>query len=256
MVPVTSGGWRMRTATALTALSSGPAAGELLGSSSPHGERARPVLDRGPELCGVAELDGAGAGWVAPGAQGAGRGAGSRRRGVGRAPGRGGLRMERGPGTPEPAARGRCRTRSRGEAFLGATGFDFHSVLWDLELRARTSPAAAPDWPDGSRPGRSASPTTGTWRSSACSTPPSPTTRRRSRWTSGLRSEPQRSCRGREEDLLVEDAGRRLIGFCRDRARRRRADGVGPAAPRSGRSGSGRTARARARPPAAALGVA
>ena len=93
-------------------------------------------------------------GVVPPDAEGAGRGAAIGGRGVGRRAGR--ARAARSSARRERRAdpRRAARRASAAQAFLEATGFAFHSPLWDLELPTRR-PVADPAWPEGSRPGRS-----------------------------------------------------------------------------------------------------
>ncbi len=68
-----------------------------------------------------------------------------RRRGVGRALVEAGLTIERERGRPGLLV-GVLPTDADGLAFLGATGFGFHSTLWDLEI-PEAAPIAAPAWP-------------------------------------------------------------------------------------------------------------
>ena len=70
-----------------------------------------------------------------------------RRQGIGRALVALGVIMERDRRRPELLL-GRLPHDVEAEAFLVATGFSPHSVLWDLELPARQD-VAGPVWPDG-----------------------------------------------------------------------------------------------------------
>jgi mycothiol synthase len=123
------------------------AAGELLGSSSPHGDWLVQFTLAEPQLCGIAEVDGALAGWVHPEVKALVVEPAYRRRGVGRALVELGLRTEAGRGRPNLLL-GALPGEEPAHAFLGATGFDLHSLLWDLELPPG-APAAPPSWPAG-----------------------------------------------------------------------------------------------------------
>ena len=70
-----------------------------------------------------------------------------RRRGIGRRLVEIGLGLEAGRGRPELFV-GRAPDDDAGRAFLEATGFAWHSTLWDLELPPEAR-VAAPTWPAG-----------------------------------------------------------------------------------------------------------
>src|SRR3954454_13603681 len=122
------------------------AAGELLGSSAPHGEHLVQFSLSEPQLVGIAEDDGVLVGWVHPEIKALVVEPAHRRRGVGRALVELGLRMEAERGRPNLLL-GALPARERAHAFLGATGVELHSLLWDLELSPGT-PATPPAWPD------------------------------------------------------------------------------------------------------------
>src|SRR6188768_3035680 len=123
------------------------AAGELLGSSIPHGERLVEWALLEPQHVGVAELDGAFAGWVQPEAKVLVVEPSFRRQGVGTALVELGLRMEAGRSRPNLLL-GAVPDEEPAHAFLSATAFGLHSLLWDLELPAGVA-VAEPGWPDG-----------------------------------------------------------------------------------------------------------
>ena len=198
------------------------AAGELLGSSSPHGEHLVQFSIAEPQLVGIAEVDGVWAGWVHPEVKALVVEPAHRRRGVGRALVELGLQMEAGRGRPNLLL-GALPDEEPAHAFLGATGFDFHSVLWDLEL-APGAPAAAPDWPEGvtTRPIRFADDRLAFVRlfNAAFADHATPL-----QMDEGRTEEPQQDLPWKEEDLLVAEQGGELIGFSATEPRRR-ADGA------------------------------
>jgi mycothiol synthase len=122
-------------------------AGDLLGSSAPHGEWVVSFALDAPGESAVAELDGALVGFVLPEVKTVVLDPGHRRRGIGRALVGAGLEIERERERPDLILGVRPGDVA-GEAFLRATGFAFHSTLWDLDLApGRAVPPAA--WPDG-----------------------------------------------------------------------------------------------------------
>lgn len=123
------------------------AAGELLGSSSPHGEWLATWSLAEPQLVGVAEVDGVLAGWVHPEVKALVVEPAFRRRGIGRALVELGVDMERLRARPNLLL-GAVPGEEPAHAFLAATGFEQHSILWDLELPPAAR-AAPPAWPDG-----------------------------------------------------------------------------------------------------------
>jgi mycothiol synthase len=202
------------------------AAGELLGSSSPHGEwLVRWALSE-PQLVGVAELDGELAGWVHPEVKALVVEPAHRRRGVGRALVELGLRMETLRARPNLLL-GAIPDEEPAHAFLAATGFDLHSLLWDLEL----PPAAAatkPAWPDGveGRTIRFADDRVAFIRlfNATFADHATPLQIDETMGTATGEDLPWK-----EEDLLVVEEGGELVGFCATEPRRSDG-GVEPAA--------------------------
>ncbi len=123
------------------------AANELLGSSSPHGEWLTTWSLAEPHLVGIAELDGTFAGWVHPEVKALVVEPAFRRQGIGWALVELGLDMERLRARPNLLL-GAVPGAEPAHAFLVATGFEQHSLLWDLDL-APGRPVAAPVFPDG-----------------------------------------------------------------------------------------------------------
>src|SRR3954451_4473719 len=121
-------------------------AGEVLGASPPHGEDLVPFSLSEPQLVGIAEDDGVLVGWVHPEIKALIVEPAHRRRGVGRALVEHGLRMEAGRERPNLLL-GAPPGEEPAHAFLAATAFELHSLLWDLEL-PRDAPVAAPAWSD------------------------------------------------------------------------------------------------------------
>ena len=148
---------------------------------------------------------------------------------AGRRPGAGreGIEIERERGAAEPAA-GVLPEDAAAHAFLEATGFTFHSTLWDLDLDRRRVA-----WPRP--PGRTTTRTrpidrgATSGRSWRCSTPRSPTTRRRCSWTRSGWHANQDEAPFRDEDLLLlEGPSGELDRLLRDRAQRGPDGGVEP----------------------------
>ncbi len=73
-----------------------------------------------------------------------------RRQGIGRALVEAGVEIERERGRPNLLL-GLLPEDTVGHAFVAATGFSFHSTLWDLDLDPEVA-VEAPVWPEGTRP--------------------------------------------------------------------------------------------------------
>ena len=73
-----------------------------------------------------------------------------RRQGIGRALVEAGVEIERERGRPNLLL-GLLPEDAAGHAFVAATGFSFHSTLWDLDLDPEVA-VEAPVWPEGTRP--------------------------------------------------------------------------------------------------------
>jgi mycothiol synthase len=125
-------------------------AGELLGSSAPQGAWVATMAFEAPAEVAVADADGTLAGFILPEAKGVVVDPAFRRRGVGRALVEEGIRIERERGRPDLIL-GVVPGDAAGEAFLRATGFTFHSTVWDLDL-ATGMVVAPPAWPPGTCP--------------------------------------------------------------------------------------------------------
>ena len=124
-------------------------AGELLGSSSPHGDWVVRYALSELERVAVAEADGVIVGVVLPEVKALVVEPAHRRRGIGRALAAAGVEIERERGNPNLLL-GLLPDDVGGRAFVEATGFTFHSTLWDLDLD-RDVVIAGPDWPDDVR---------------------------------------------------------------------------------------------------------
>jgi mycothiol synthase len=201
------------------------AAAELLGSSSPHGELLVPFSLSEPQLVGVAVLDGALAGWVHPEIKALVVEPAQRRRGVGRALVELGLQMEVDRGRPNLLL-GTLPGDEPAHSFLAATGFDLHSLLWDLELPPG-SPAVTPAWPDGvtTRPIRFADDQLAFIRlfNAAFADHATPL-----QLDEGRAGEPPQALPWLEADLLLAEQGGELVGFCATEPRRLPDGGVEP----------------------------
>jgi mycothiol synthase len=144
---------RRLTAADLPALSSeverARTGGDLRASSDPAAlfflEAAR--LD--PSILGGAFADDGLVGWVSSEFKVVVVRPDSRRQGIGRRLVEEGLAIERDRGRPDLLV-GRLPGDDVAGAFLAATGFSLHSILWDLGLDPDT-PVAGPIWPDGHR---------------------------------------------------------------------------------------------------------
>lgn len=124
------------------------AAGDLLGSSAPHGEWVVRYALHEPDRVAVAVgADGSIAGVVLPEVKALVVEPGLRRRGIGRALVDAGLAIERERGRPNLIL-GLLPEDGPGHAFVEAAGLKFHSTLWDLDLDAGV-PVAPPVWPVG-----------------------------------------------------------------------------------------------------------
>ncbi len=125
-------------------------AGELLGSSSPHGDWIVRYATLEPNEVAVAEADGVLAGVVLPEIKALVVEPGFRRRGIGQALVAEGLEIERERGRPNLLL-GLVPEDVAGHAFVEAAGFALHSTLWDLDLAPGVT-VADPVWPAGTHP--------------------------------------------------------------------------------------------------------
>jgi mycothiol synthase len=125
-------------------------AGELLGSSSPHGDWVVRYATSLPGEVAVAidPIDGL-VGVVIPEMKCLIVEPAHRRQGIGRALVEAGLAIERERGRPNLLI-GLVPDEEPGHAFVAATGFELHSTLWDLDLDAGVA-VAEPVWPAGTR---------------------------------------------------------------------------------------------------------
>ena len=123
---------------------------ELAGSSAPHGDWIVRYAVSQAEQVAVADADGVLAGVVLPEVKVLVVEPAYRRRGIGRALVDAGVEIERERGRPNLLL-GLVPEDAAGHAFVEATGFAFHSTLWDLDLDPDVA-VAAPVWPEGTRP--------------------------------------------------------------------------------------------------------
>jgi mycothiol synthase len=121
-------------------------AGELLGSSAPHGEWLDRFPHAEPSEVAVAAADGRLVGLVLPEVKALVVEPAYRRRGIGRALVDAGLEIERERGRPNLLV-GALPGDDAARSFLRATGFELHSTLWDLDLPAGTE-VQPPRWPE------------------------------------------------------------------------------------------------------------
>jgi mycothiol synthase len=123
-------------------------AGEFLGSSDPHASFFLRALDAGLNPIAVAVDAGPPqrlVGFVSPEFKVLVVEPGERGQGIGRALVDAGLDIERERGRPN-ALLGVLPDDAAAKAFLAATGFNYHSTLWDLELPP-DAVVAPPSWP-------------------------------------------------------------------------------------------------------------
>src|SRR3954452_8734883 len=200
-------------------------AGELLGSSAPHGEHLVQFSLSEPQLVGIAEDDGVLVGWVHPEIKALVVEPAHRRRGVGRGLVEHGLRMEAGRGRPNLLL-GVVPGEEPGHAFLPATAFELHSLLWDLEL-PRDTPVAMPAWPVGvtTRPVRFADDRLAFIRlfNAAFADHATPL-----QMDEDGGDDPPRDLPWTEDDLLVAEQDGELIGFAATEPVRREGGGIEP----------------------------
>ena len=123
------------------------AVGEMLASSDPHATFVLRAFAIDPGRFGGAFREGALAGFVIPDFKVAVVLPELRRQGIGRALVDLGREMERGWERPELIL-GTLPGDPVATAFLEATGFGFHSTVWDLDLPTEAT-VHAPVWPDG-----------------------------------------------------------------------------------------------------------
>lgn len=126
------------------------ARGDLAGSSDAHGAFILDVIGYAPGETAVAiAADGSIAGFVQPEIKSLIVEPGVRRQGIGRSLVEAGLDIERERGR-ERLLLGIVSGDAAGTAFLAATGFELHSLLWDMTLPAGVAAAVEPPtWPDG-----------------------------------------------------------------------------------------------------------
>jgi mycothiol synthase len=201
-------------------------AGDLAGSSAPHAEwLVQFSMDR-PELIAVAQAGDALVGWVHPEAKALVVEPAWRRQGIGRLLVEAGLDIERERDRANLLV-GVLQDDAPSTAFLEATGFAFHSTLWDLELPPTTD-LAPPAWPDGIetrtiRPPDDIAPWVELFNAAFAdhATPLQlDATVITAHWTESP---------ARDEDLLLAaDASGRLLGFSATEPQRLPDGGVGP----------------------------
>lgn len=122
------------------------AAGEFLGSSDPEASFFMRSFEFAPHpVSGAFAEDGSLIGFVSPEFKVIVVRVADRRRGVGRALVEAGLAIERERRRPN-LLMGVLPDDTDGHGFLEATGFEFHSTLWDLEL-PEALVVATPSWP-------------------------------------------------------------------------------------------------------------
>lgn len=122
-------------------------AGDMRASSDPEGAFVLKFFGASPDLFGGAFDGGELVGFIVPEIKIAIVRPDRRRQGIGRALVDFGLGMERERGRPDLLL-GALPDQPVAHAFLDASGFSFHSVVFDLDLPA-DRPSVAPTWPTG-----------------------------------------------------------------------------------------------------------
>jgi mycothiol synthase len=123
-------------------------AGEFRGSSDPEAKFFMQSFDFAPSpMAGAFEADGGLVGFISPEFKVVVVRPDERRQGIGRALVESGVAIERERGRPNLLI-GVLPADEAGLGFLRATGFAFHSTLWDFELPA-AQPVDPPAWPAG-----------------------------------------------------------------------------------------------------------
>ena len=120
-----------------------------MGSSSPHGDWIVRYALSEPDQIAVADADGTLVGVVLPEVKALVVEPGHRRQGIGRALVAAGAAIEGERDRPNLLL-GLLPDDAVGHAFVEATGFEFHSTLWDLDLEPGIV-VAEPTWPPGTR---------------------------------------------------------------------------------------------------------
>jgi len=123
------------------------AAGELAASADPHGTWTVRYALRDPDEAAVAEADGRLLGFVLPEPKVTVVEPAWRRRGIGRALVEAAAAIETRLGN-DTVIMGVLPDDQGARAFLAATGFAYHSTVWDLDI-APGVPVPPPAWPDG-----------------------------------------------------------------------------------------------------------
>jgi mycothiol synthase len=205
------------------------AAGDLAASSDPHGEWTSRLALRETAAGAVAEVDGRLAGFVLADGKALVVDPAYRRRGIGRALVEAGLGVERRAGRANLIL-GVLPGDAAGRAFLEATGFAYHSTVWDLDLPA-VHPVPPAAWPDGFRAramdGSHDVPALVELFNEAFATHPTPM----SMTLESTLADWGKPWPAREEDIvLVEGPDTTLLGFCATVPVRPAEGGVGPRA--------------------------
>ena len=130
-------------------IASASARGDLAGSSDVHGTFTLDVIGFAPGETAVAiSADGSVAGFVQPEIKSLVVEPDRRREGIGRSLVAAGLEIER-ERRRDLLLLGIVSGDAAGTAFLRATGFELHSLLWDLILPAGAAAVEPPAWPAG-----------------------------------------------------------------------------------------------------------